>query len=641
MRKSDNGRVAWSSSLISKRLKKPKETDWFRRIMVGLQDDAKALSAEVKQRIHKAAIVVAKAIGGGWSNFRLAATAVKATVLSPQVVGERLIELFTFCYLKPGTDRPMIDHRGDVILAVEKLIGPMPAEYVVAVTGEDGTAETVTRSYVVDGDEVVSVKVDARNYVVTTHQRRYLASAAFLREHGISARQPMLISAEERQELRALMFAAKWGEAEGYFEKSWTVHEDGSLEVGLHPAGAVRGDFQNVVLYQHHVDKVDDVKRERWFAVLEQARTARKNDPYMFSQLEAPWHLGQSFRGTEGHAIGTWSLAGGWDFDQQRAMSVPGRGFVESWYESTFDMHDQQDRQDPTDSHPGYCGLVPLGSPTLVENQLQTRRVRARMGWEVRAYERRSDGSFVRISKNKEIVCNDGRIWTPEDADGNPEQDFFADPRQVLSWKDKETERWITIRRWNKMVMQKQMLEFKVPKGPNEQGFELYDHVRGRDITSEEAMGYLHDKSVIVSRDSSFRRELEGMFLSAVEEMAYTKIAFFEKDRGFGSPSFPIYRGATACKRCDSKWGSVTDAVKAQWTEMPHAYVCLSCGSEVWKVGARVFVDAKFFPFVIKRDKRVTHYAAEFFGPWVREMLDNTAKQRALEAHKASQVSAS
>lgn len=598
MRNVDNDRVAWSSTTLQKR--KPKEKEWwFRKIVVGLQEDAKALSEEVKVRIHKAATVVAMAIGGGWPNFRQAVAVVKATVVATQVVGERLTELFTMCYLKPGTDRPMIDHRGDVILAVEKLVGPM-------------------------------LEGDVRSYIVTTHQRRYVASAAFLREHGISARQPMLISMEERQELRALMYAAKWGEAEGYFEKSWTVREDGSLEVGLHPAGSSRvGDVSGVVLYQYHTEKVDDIGRERWISVIENQRTARATEVISYQIQE------------------TYDLPKG------------GKRVLRAYdWNSTFETNDPQDRRDDSDGHPGYYGLVPLGSPTLVENQLQTRRVRARMGWEVRAYEKKGDG-FVRVSKDKEILCNDGRIWKPEDAEGNPEQDFFADPRQVLSWKDKETERWITIKRWNKLVMQKSMFEFMVPKGPNEQGFELYDHVRGRDISSDEAIGYLHDKSVIVSRDSTFRRELEGVFLSAVENMAYAKIAFFEKDRGFGSPAYPLILSAVEvpvldkdgapvmrdgveatktvkigvpCKRCDSKWGSVADAMKAQWTEMPHAYICNSCGSEVWKVGVRVFVDAKYFPFVIRRDKRVTHFSAEFFGPWVRELLDNTVRDRARRA---------
>lgn len=628
MQKTNHGRIAWSSSLVTQRPKKPKETDWFRRILVGLQEDAKALSKEVMGRIHRATIVVAQAIGGGWSNFRHAHAAVKATVLAPQVVGERLSELFALSYLKPGTDRPTIDHRGDVILAVEDLIGPR-----------------------LEGDE--------RKYVVTTHQRRYAASASFLREHGISSRFPMLISTEERQELRALMFAAKWGEAEGYFEKSWTVREDGSLEIGLHPAGSSKvDDVSGVVLYQHRTDKVDDLKRERWVAVQEQKRTARGADAQVMSWLSPalPWET--PF------------------FTQNR--------FMEHWHETTFDIHDAQDRQVGVSpdfkpahfagansyrfivrlpgsenliaegGHPGYEGLVPLNSPTLVENQLQTRRVRARMGWEVRAYQKKGE-TYSRISKDKVVLCADGRLWTPEDSDGNKEQDYFADPRQTLAWKDKESGRWITRRRWNKLVMQKSMLEFMVPKGPNEQGNELYDHVSGRDITSSEAISYLHDRSVITRRDPVFRRELEGMFLSAVEHKAYANLAFFRKERGFGSPEFPIVinhievphpetgevmrvKTSTPCKRCNEKWGTVQDAVKANWVEQPHAYICLSCGSEVWKVGVRVFVEAKYFPFVLHRSNLVTHYAAEFYGPWVRELLVATQRDRVAAEVKALQA---
>lgn len=607
-------RIAWSSSLLSKRPKKPKETDWFKRILDGLVADSHKLSDEVRQRVHKAAIVVAMAIGGGWSNFRAAFAVVKSTVLCPQAIGERLIELFSMCYLKKGTDRPMIDHRGDIVLAVEKLVGPMP-------------------------------EGDVRNYIVTTHQRRYAASAAFLMEHGITARQPMLISMEERQELRALMFAAKWGEAEGYFEKSWTVREDGSLEVGLHPTGKshdARPD--DVVLYQHHIDKADDDTRERDFARIEQNRTARRGDWYAFAQSEKQFHCRKCF----GNKVDT--------------------HFVDVRHEGTIDMNDPQDRRfepyagldvskvavkpryrmhvqdfaagEDSDCHQGYKGLVPLDSPTLVENQLRTRRVRARMGWEVRAYQL-NDGVYSRISCDKEVLCSDGRIWKPEDENGNPEQDFFADPRQVLTWKDKESERWITIRRWNKLVMQKSMLEFKVPVGANELGYELYRHVRGRDITSAEAISYLHDKSVTVLRDSTFRRELEGMFLSAAEEKAYSHLSFFRKERGLGSESYPVIPGTTPCKRCDEKWGKVEDAVKATWNDKPHAYVCNSCGSEIWKFGVRIYVDAKYLPFVVKRDERITHYSAEFFGDWVRELLvqtKHTAVQKQREAMLADRL---
>ena len=652
MRKDTESKIVWSST---DRRRKPKETDWFKRIVDGLRADAHKLSPEVKERIRKAAIVVAKAIGGGWPAFRQAATVVKATVVAPQVVGERLSELFAMSYLKMGTDRPKLDHRGDVILAVENLVGPLPATYLYrAFVEELGNVSTVTFPYCLsdeqmaeDGLKLLSWQVDVRNYIVTTHQRRYAESAAFLCEHGISARHPMLISVEECQELRALMFAAKWGEAEGYFEKSWTVREDGSLEIGLHPAGASRiGEISDTVLFQHRVDKVDDVTRERWVAKTEQARTHRKADWYVFSEMRHDSHCEKCFG------------------------PVKHNHFTARWYESTFDLHDPQDRRaelfdvdnakvavtpryrtrlfdtqqlHPSDGHPGYCGLVPLGSPTLVENQLQTRRVRARMGWEVRAYERTGPKVYVRVSRNKEILCADGRIWTPEDENGLPEQDFFADPRQVLSWKDKETGRWITIRRWNKLVMQKSMLEFLVPKGPNELGFELYTCVRGRDITSDEAISLLHDKSVIVRRDSTFRRELEGMFLSAVEAMAYSDLEFVHKTKGFGSPEKPVLTRFVgpegnlvtvreSCKRCASKWGAVPDAVLGNWVEQPHAYVCISCGAEIWRVGVRVFVDRKYFQFVRCLSNRVTHFSADFYGPWVRELLDNTVKAKAVKA---------
>lgn len=559
-----------------------------------------------RNRIHRAAIEVAKAIGGGWSNFKLAFTVIKSTVFAPQAVGERLIELFSLCYLKLGTDRPMLDFRGDVVLAVEKLVGPLP-------------------------------EGDLRNYMVTTHQRRYMASAVFLLEHGISARHPLMLGSAERQELRALILAARWGEAEGYFEKSWTVRDDGSLEVGLTPTGRpIDANPEDVVLFQHRVDKTEDTQRLRWVHILESKRTSRKDViTYPIFDIKSTKGGGTVLKEV-GYTTGEFDPNDSQDRFDDHVQDFDSQVFAGSAHKRFRMKMLGTDNLIASGGHPGYCGLVPLRSPTLVENQLLLRRVRARMSWEVRAYSVQGD-SATRISKNKEILCSDGRIWTPEDADGNPEQDYFADPRQVLSWKDKESGRFITVKRWNKLVMQKAYLEFRVPKGPNEKGYELYDHIRGRDIPSDQAISHLHDKSVTVLRDPTFRRELEGVFLSAVENMRYARLEFFHKERGLGSPAKPVitrtmlHDGTVAvskvpCKRCDEKWGAVQDAQKALWVELPHAYVCNACGSEIWKVGVRVFVDKKYFPFVRHCSDAVTHYSAEFFGHWVMELLNNGAK---------------
>jgi len=528
--------------------------DWFRRILNNLVADSRGLSDELRVRMHKAAIVVALSMGGGWGAFRRAFTVVKATVLCPQAVGERLIELLTMAYQRAGTDRPAIDRRGDVVLAVERFVGPLQ-----------------------EGDD--------RDYAVTTHQRRYRAHAASLREQGVSSLHPMLLSVQEHEEMKALILATKWGEDQGYFQKSWTVREDGSLEVGLHPTGRSHDSRpDDVVLYQHHVDKASDVTRERDFARMESRRTGRSGEEISFPLYDVV--VAPSGRIT---------------LSNER-----------SWF-SSFNPNDKQDRDD-SDRHEGYHGLAPLDAPKLVDNQLRTRRVRARVGWEIRAYTLK-DGVYSRIS--------DG-------TDGSPWQDFYADPRQRVSWKDKESGKWVTVERWNKRSVPRSTLEFKVPIGTNELGYELYELVRGRDISSADAVSLLHDKSVTVHRDPTFRRELEGMFLSAAEGREYSRLEFFQKDRGFGSESHPVIPGATPCLKCDEKFGGVKDAIKATWCEKPHAYVCNSCGTEIWKVGVRIYIDAKYLPFLVARDKRVTHYAAEFYGDWVRELLVN-AKNWAAE----------
>lgn len=532
----------------------------------------------------EAVLLIAKALGAGWTVVREVYECVLMVCLSGTLLRERLLDLLNYAVLKAGTDRPKMDYRGEVLLGVEVLPDDAYPDQPV---------------------------------LVTTHQRRYRLSIEEAKARGLR-KHPLLMDKAQRRKLKILLLVARWAESVGIYETGMTVRRDGSLEVGLKPSSlAGNKDAKASELFQDRHDKTADITRERWKYMLERERTGRVADSHGYPLLET------IARGDNG-AI-RYVTADRVNLSWQR------------WVTTTFSPNDSADRW--TEPEDRTKGVQPLPRHSREDNKLW-KRPRYRLGWDIAAYVREGN-TFTHMSVDKVVQTRNGP-WTPTDADGNPEQDYYGDVRYTKSWWDKTADRTVdgqsepvkgrrvTVKGWRKTAFFRHDLEFVVPvdsgaflfydKKTGLRSFENLDGervpcytIKGSKIGAEQALALLARKNVIIRRDSRVVSEVEGMFRAAIEQKLYSALELVEKSTGFGSEEVL----EASCHRCERWFG---DDRKKVWNRTPNAHLCPVCGSEAWRVMARVWVERDLFPF-LRMPKACTHLSVDVFGPWVRERL--------------------
>jgi len=175
-----------------------------------------------------------------------------------EFVNERLKQLLSLAVLSPGSDSPIVDEDGAVLLAVRKV-------------DREGKPSPRPRTHPA--------------WYLTHKGTGFWASWNWLAEHGLVTKalwpdrkgrtvryQPCLLSQEELDELRSILIASEVAEEVGVIkQRAMTVRRDGSLEIGILPHGPVTTDSRD--LYQEAHDKASDDTRTRAKAVLEQTRT--------------------------------------------------------------------------------------------------------------------------------------------------------------------------------------------------------------------------------------------------------------------------------------------------------------------------------------------------------------------------------